>query len=243
MPTTLEIARNFPTEIGAALAQQWSTRTRPGHNLPWPWIVMQANARDTWTCFLLGPEGAHVAEGYAEWEQFARPRQTAVTEWRKMRNLKLTVDALYDGFAIGGRSIEGEITKLEALAEGGTGGEDATVKLFGPIPRITNKRWAIETLEWGDFIRHIGGIGERLRQQVTIKLLEYVAPTNIIQVPAATTRKYTLVRGDDLQKIAKKMLGKANRWKEIEKLNKGMRGIKINTKLFPAGKQITIPAK
>jgi nucleoid-associated protein YgaU len=36
---------------------------------------------------------------------------------------------------------------------------------------------------------------------------------------AAGTRTYTVVAGDNLSKIAKKLLGDANRWREIHQLN------------------------
>jgi nucleoid-associated protein YgaU len=35
----------------------------------------------------------------------------------------------------------------------------------------------------------------------------------------AGTRTYTVVAGDNLSKIAKKLLGDANRWREIHQLN------------------------
>lgn len=244
MPSLPEIVYQDPAHVGAALAAQWDALKRPGHQLPWPWVLMHANSRAYWTVFLLGPEGARITEGYSEWQLFERPRRTAVTEWKGRRNLRLEIDALYDGW-VAKRSVEYEIKKLEDLAETAPGADDPTVKCFGPVPRTTAKRWCIDGLEWGDSIRTHGGNGERYRQQVTIKLLEYVAPEGIIQLPPeAKTKWYTIVRGDDLQKIAKKTLGgKASRWKEIEKLNKGMRGIKLNTKLFPAGKKILVPAK
>ena len=37
--------------------------------------------------------------------------------------------------------------------------------------------------------------------------------------PAAPARTYTVVAGDSLSKIAKKLLGNANRWREIHALN------------------------
>jgi hypothetical protein len=121
-----------------------------------------------------------------------------------------------------------------------------TVRIVGPVP-FWGKRWAIEQLDYGDCLRDIV-TGRRMRQHLVLHLLEYVQPDDLTQLPRAAatpaqTRQYTIVRGDDLQKIAQKTLGKAARWKDIEKLNPPMRGIKLDAKRFPAGKKIKVPGK
>jgi nucleoid-associated protein YgaU len=57
--------------------------------------------------------------------------------------------------------------------------------------------------------------------------------------PAASgTRTYTVVAGDSLSKIAKKLLGNANRWKDIHALNKDQ--VK-NPDLIRPGQVLKIP--
>jgi nucleoid-associated protein YgaU len=51
-------------------------------------------------------------------------------------------------------------------------------------------------------------------------------------------RTYTVVAGDNLSKIAKKLLGNANRWREIHELNKDL--IK-NPDLIRPGQVLKIP--
>jgi nucleoid-associated protein YgaU len=51
-------------------------------------------------------------------------------------------------------------------------------------------------------------------------------------------RTYTVVSGDNLSKIAKKLLGNANRWREIHELNKDT--IK-NPDLIHPGQVLRIP--
>jgi nucleoid-associated protein YgaU len=55
---------------------------------------------------------------------------------------------------------------------------------------------------------------------------------------AAVTRTYTVVAGDSLSKIAKKIYGSANRWKEIWEANKDQ--IK-NPDLIHPGQILKIP--
>jgi len=57
--------------------------------------------------------------------------------------------------------------------------------------------------------------------------------------PAAPAgRTYTVVAGDSLSKIAKKLLGNANRWREIHELNKDL--VK-NPDLIHPGQVLKIP--
>ncbi|HMA29598.1 MAG TPA: LysM peptidoglycan-binding domain-containing protein [Thermoanaerobaculia bacterium] len=55
---------------------------------------------------------------------------------------------------------------------------------------------------------------------------------------AAGTRTYTVVAGDSLSKIAKKMYGDANRWKEIWEANKDK---VMNPDLIYPGQELKIP--
>ena len=52
-------------------------------------------------------------------------------------------------------------------------------------------------------------------------------------------KKYTVVKGDSLSKIALKFYGNANRWKEIYEANKGVIG--ANPNLIHPGQVYTIP--
>jgi len=57
--------------------------------------------------------------------------------------------------------------------------------------------------------------------------------------PAATSRTYTVQAGDKgLMDIARKQLGDAKRWKEIQALNPG-----LDTRKLKPGMQIKLPAK
>jgi 5'-nucleotidase len=101
------------------------------------------------------------------------------------------------------------------------------------------------------------GDGHRVQSKVTVTLLEYqgltasrtaadsvrsgLIATNIATGAThrnPTVSKYTVVKGDTLQKIAARKLGNSNRWTEIAKLN----GIKDPIHL-KVGAKINLPAK
>jgi LysM repeat protein len=189
---------------------------------------------------LLQDQGAHPAATGAEWDVIARPQKQGVTEWKGNRNRELELRLMLDRW-IGGGEIEAQIEALEAMAR-----TPLTVRVVGPIP-YWGVRWAIQTIDYGDYLRD-AGTGRRVRQDFTLHLLEYVQPDELAKIPRAKaapkpTRTYTIVKGDDLSKIANKTLHKASRWPEIVKLNAGMRGVKLNPQKFKVGSKIKVPAK
>lgn len=82
----------------------------------------------------------------------------------------------------GGVWIEGHIENLESLATPVIKGDTPrSVRLYGSVPH-PEVRWVIENLEWGDHITDIV-TGRRMRQQVTIHLLEYNQPAELRTLP------------------------------------------------------------
>jgi hypothetical protein len=56
-----------------------------------------------------------------------------------------------------------------------------SLRIYGAVPH-TDIRWVIQNLEWGDSIRDIV-TGRRMRQQVTVSLVEYYQPTELQKLP------------------------------------------------------------
>jgi len=78
--------------------------------------------------------------------------------------------------------IEAAIRDLESLARRQPG--DSTphsVRLYGAVPH-TGTRWIIQNLEWGDAIRD-KATGRRMRQQVTVSLVEFFQPAALRRLP------------------------------------------------------------
>jgi LysM domain len=225
---------SVPPIIGIRAGWLW-----PGHHV----IVQSWEGKLAVVC-LIGPDGVKPADSAADWEVIDRPRAPGITEWQGRHNKRLELDLIIDGWvtrAGGGLWIEDHIATLEEMLD-----TPLTCRLVGPIP-FWGLRYAITSLDYGEEMRDIV-TGRRMRQRLTMHVVEYIQPEDLEKLPRAgaepaQTRQYTIVKGDDLQKIAQKTLGKAARWQEIEKLNPPMRGIKLDAKQFPAGKKIKVPAK
>jgi hypothetical protein len=192
-----------------------AAQQKPGALIGGFWCVLQAwPIANLYSVALLGPEGMRITEGYGEWEIESVPRNVGITEWKGRRNYKATLDLLYDGwvqhpirpslpasfvgipplpsagsirYATTASWIEAPIQNLERLA---TLQRDMTtppsVRIYGAVPH-PEIRWVIETLEWGDDIRDVM-TGRRLRQQVTVHLVEYNQPDALKKLPRGKSK-------------------------------------------------------
>jgi nucleoid-associated protein YgaU len=115
-----------------------------------------------------------------------------------------------------------------------------------PAQALDVESWVVTGLSWGAAERNADGT--RTRQEATLTFMEYVEPdTALSKIPNVTGRpgaKYRVVKVGkfrDLSKLSAHYLKKANRWREIAKLN-GIRGTKIPAKIVKANK-IRIPLR
>jgi hypothetical protein len=224
----------IPPIIGTRAGWLW-----PGHH-----VIIQSWTGTLAVVALLTADPPKPTQTGSEWEVYERPRNTGITEWRGRRNKREELPILLDGWdtrAGGPRFVDGLIDALEEMAD-----TPHTIRVIGPIP-YWGRQWAIENIAYGPCIRD-AGTGRTKRQELTLELLEFIAPDELAKLPRAgaeptKTRDYKIVKGDDLKKIAQKTLKKAARWNEIVKLNAGMRGVKLDPKKFGPGKKIKVPAK
>ena len=173
---------------------------------------------DRWTLALLGPEGGKLTSGPAgNWEEIPVPRDRPITEWTGRNALAMDIDLLYDGWLqhpirpepprafttrprmpIGGNVrfsrmrgvwIEGMILSLEALATRQGEPTPTTVRVYGSVPK-TEYRWVINNIEYGDAIRD-RVTGRRMRQQVTVSLMEYNQPGDLRRLPRGNAKPLT----------------------------------------------------
>lgn len=209
-------------------------------------VRIVALTRPAWVLALLGPSGARLTAGFGKWEEVPVPRGTPFTQWTGRSLLAMDLDLLLDGWS-NHRSVEGDIANVELFAlrpgqatRGKSRPTPPPVRLFGavPHPEVT---WVVAGIDWGDDLRD-PHTGHRLRQGLTLHLLEYVEETSVsaLPPPPPPPRKYKVKHGDNLKTIAAKMLGKSARWHDIAKLNKGLRGWKLPRKLV--GKTILVPS-
>lgn len=219
--------------------RQGPGKLRGGHR-----VTLSAWSVNLQVSCLFGPAGASITGGYSVWNQISVPRSAPFTEWGGRNLYTMDLDLMFDGWTHrqGHRSVEADLKKLESMALRIPGMLTPPVlRLFGAVPHPELK-WVIAGIDYGDFIRLFNS-GARARQACTVHLMEYRDETVIQNLKAAATpdppKHYKVQKGDDLKKLAAKFLGKSSRWKEIEKLNKGMRGFKLAAKWV--GKTILIP--
>jgi hypothetical protein len=238
-------------------------------------VIIQSWAGQLAVVALLQDHGAHPAGTGVNWDVIDRPKLRSITEFKGRRNRELELRILVEGWVTAGATvtlaqpkkptkkpskphkptkhprapqhhtghgyfIETALAALEEMAS-----TPLTVRVIGPVP-YWGLRWAITSLEYGDnYLRDVN-TGRRMRQELTVHLLEYIRADNLDRLRGSAQPKrvrfYSINRGDDLQKIAHKTLGKASRWQEIAKLNAGMRGVKLPAR-YKVGARIKVPAR
>lgn len=131
-----------------------------------------------------------LAGGVGGWESVPRPRRKATAEWVGTPPWTLALPLITSGVDVRGHrdvSVEAKIRRLVALAEPSRKtDEPPIIRISGPVrlpsPRM---RWVITDLEWGAQMRNKRG--QRIQQEVTVHLLEYVRG-EILRGPAAKAR-------------------------------------------------------
>ena len=133
----------------------------------------------------LSEEKPTVEQGYGGWEEVTRPRRSPITTFKAPPGLHLTLPLLLNEWRQG-TSVEDHIRKLERMAWAtAANGDPPKVKLRakgGHIP-FQGRRWLIDTLTWGEALMNKSG--NRVRQQVTLSLMEYVEDVHLQEKSAA----------------------------------------------------------
>ena len=207
-------------------------------------VVVQAWGLQLAFAALLGPDGGKITQAYGAWEEVSIPRGDPFVMWKGRSLYAQTLDLIFDGWDAG-RSVEPDLKILETLATRIPGTlQPTTVRIWGAIPK-PGLSWVITQVDYDDAIRDPHS-GARLRQEVHVHLLEFrdekaVAQLKRAKATAKPPQKYKVKKGDNLKKIAAKLLGKSSKWQSIAKANKGMRGWKLSAKWV--GKTIKVPPK
>lgn len=132
-----------------------------------------------------------VTGGFGGWDRIARPRRVALTDWQGSEPFQMVVSLRLDGWAQN-RSIEADVKALVAMAvDRGSRTGPPAVNMEGsgiPLQRLV---WVIDNLEFGDVLWG-ADFGQpnagRLRQDVTITLLELVQADLVALSPAKKAR-------------------------------------------------------
>lgn len=187
-----------------------------------------------------GEEAPTLTEGFGGWTTIARPRRYSITDFTGLEPLKMSLPMLLDGWA-SNDSQEPFIRNIERMARIDAGRKSPSiVEVTGAVP-YPGVSWVIESLSWGESLWSDGGF--RVRQQVTLSLMQYVEDKHLAKLAKRNQRSksnkvYVVKAGEHLGEIAARQLGDAQRWREIAELN-NMR----DPKSVKKGQRIRMPAK
>lgn len=185
----------------------------------------------------MGGGPATPVSGFAGWETIERVEGKALTDRGGVEPFGQEVPVFLDGYAKG-NSVQRQLDELMKL-----GGEDGEpFRAFGPIHRPGIRYVFGGEPEFGDAIRDDDGT--LLRQELTLKLLEYVPPDQLrrrkrrigLSGNEAVGGTYTTKKGDTLAKIAARLLNDWKRWREIGNKN----DIHDPHRVLPAGRRLKI---
>lgn len=186
----------------------------------------------------LADERPNVDSGYGGWEEVARPRRSPLTTFTSRPGLHLTLPVLLDEWT-SGRSIERQISQLERMAlPTAADGEPPRVRIAatgGAIP-YKGRTWVIAELAWGDAL--MNDYGDRVRQQATLSLIEYVEDVHLTERSAANRRR-------SKAKITRKKVGAAQKRVTVKRSSKKLRaGARAAADEWGAGEDLlTIAAR
>jgi len=208
--------------------------------VPAGWVGLEADNPPMRLLARLGADEPEVGEGLGGWDVTDRPQQVAMTTWKGNAPYTLSLPLLLDGFAEN-RDVEGQIATLYDVARGRET-EPGSVRISG-VPGLPADEWVITGIEPGDGIRRETD-NKRVRQALTLALLEYVPPEwestkrNALVGAKSRTRLVTVKRlkggkGETPAQIARRLHIK---WTELRDANKDVallanRALKPGTKL------------
>lgn len=201
--------------------------------------------------------------GFGGWSLVARPRRKALTQWGGIDPFQLVFSIILDGVRTD-QSVEADCLALEQMAQPiGPRLDPPIVNIIGVVPHpeldyVIGDGNAGGGLAW-DASPIYSASGYRIRQEVTITLVEYVAADRVGGTsPAARARAqatsasassaaaagglapaargYTIKAGDTLTSIAARVLGSAALWTELAQLN----GLEDPYRL-PVGATVKLP--
>lgn len=191
----------------------------------------------------LGPDPPKLSGGFGGWETTPRPRAVGMTTWSGVPPFVLELNVL-----LGRQDLDAEVSverRIRRLIDVARGTEDHPpgIVFVDGIPGLPADRWVIDGLDFGDVIRDRDM--ERIRQVITISLLEYQPPEyeTLRRGSLARARpkvvKYTVKKGDTPAKIARNHRCK---WTDIREVNrKGL--IKKANQDLKDGSKINVPMK
>jgi nucleoid-associated protein YgaU len=192
--------------------------------------------------FDMGDGAAQITQGFGGmWETVSRSQKVAMTRFVGGDPVGQDVPIFLDGFR-DDRSVQRELNRLLRQSIPDRQGAPTIWRITGPI-HFPAKLWILADIEFGDAIRDPKkGL---VRQQATLKLLEYVPPDQIkirrrrTITPRGKKRFYTSRSGDTLRAVARRFYGDGSLAKQLGKLQE--KPIRDMGKRLDPGTKIRLP--
>jgi len=157
--------------------------------LPVGWVTLASSDPPLEVTCRLGEDRPDVTSGYGGWDTVERPRRPPITTWKAPPGLRMSLSLMLDGW-VDELSVEGQIQQLTAMGRPtGSDGEPPQVRISatgGAVP-YQDRTWVIDTITFGDAL--MDDAGDRVRQAVTVELLEYVEDVYLTEVSAANRQR------------------------------------------------------
>lgn len=189
-------------------------------------------------------------QGFGGWDVVDLPGRIGLTNWKGNDPLSIPLPLFFNDGDLT-NSVEDAIAVLEAYAGRGIKRKKDQPSILkvdcgGLMPydwhQFPDARWVVNGLDYDDDTI-VNSHGNRVRQTITVTLLQHVAADRFRSTAAAardrlkprgggSSKTYKSKSGDTLMTIAKAKLGDAGRWLELQKLNPSIRDprkIKANT--------------
>ena len=244
--------------------------TAPGVNRNHFIVLQTVNSSPRLTvAVIVAGDTPTITDGGGGWDTIDRPGRTGLTWWRGRNPLAYEIPVIFDAlWTNNGSMIEDDIADLELMwGRGIPPGKKWSIQppavgIWSPggiIPMAYRSfddhnpggpLWVVNDIAYGAAIRN--DAGNRIRQEATISLLQLVQSS--VQGKSAVTNRnrvsYVIYRvtaadvkgnGNPLRRIAKKRLGREDRWKEI-KDEKG-HTIRDPSRRVKKGDRLKVPSK
>src|SRR5215510_3674112 len=166
-------------------------------------ILIKATSGNFEVTAILGTTPAQVTDGFGGWDTVDRPRRVGMTQWNGRKPFQISLPIIFDGWVADDGGYESQEKNIQQLiwmslprpkksARGRTQtsfDDPPAVNIYGasPFAGITNNNWVISNLDFGDNViwmqLSVGGESVqpvRVRQDVTVTLLQYVDPDRAI---------------------------------------------------------------
>jgi len=153
------------------------------------WVTVSADDPPLSVTARLAEDRPNIDSGYGGWDEVERPRRSPLTTYKSAPPLHLTLPMLIDEW-VEGTSVEDQIDQLERMGQPTSSADEppqVRVSAIGGAVPHTDRTWVVADIAWGDAL--MNDDGDRVRQQVTMSLIEYVADVYLTELSAANRQR------------------------------------------------------